>query len=433
VWEWVKKSIFVQFRGGLEMKSKEKLRVVLLENINGKARELFEANGMEVLSYPSTISAEELVKLNPHVIGMRSRTKLPEEQIAKLKNLFLVACYCIGYEGIDLLVCQKSGIMVMNDPFSNIQSVAELTIWGVIGLLRDAVTRSMEMKKGRWYKTSDACYEVHDSLFGIIGMGRVGNQVAQRLYAMGGRIAFFDIDVKKECITVPSASVEKCKSLDELLALEGLRLITIHIDGREENRNIYNRQFFKKVPKGVFIMNLSRGSVLVEEALAEALRKHRVAGAYLDVHTSEVGNGHPFQGPLRRKKRVSLTPHLGGSTEEAQRRTADSTTRRALAYINEGLVEACPYYPNQKFEKPRPLNSRRILWWHPQQKHGMAAWALTRIAGLGFNLIDSPILSDEKQAEAALAIFDIEDGDRDEGKLLTELQAFPQTYGVRII
>lgn len=274
-----------------------------------------------------------------HVIGIRSKTKLSENVLREAKNLLVIGCFCIGTNQVDLDYAARHGIAVFNSPFANSRSVAELVIAEIITLARQLGDRSNEMHRGTWNKVSAKCWEIRGKTLGIVGYGHIGSQLSVLAEAMGMNVIYYDV------VTLMAlGTARQVPTLDDLL--EDADFITLHVPDLPETRNMISTRQFEKMKSGSYLINASRGSVVDIPALVKAMRVGKVAGAALDVFPQEpAANGDYFNAQLnewgddiRSLSNIILTPHIGGSTEEAQRAIGIEVSEALVRYINQGIT-----------------------------------------------------------------------------------------------
>jgi D-3-phosphoglycerate dehydrogenase len=274
-----------------------------------------------------------------HVIGIRSKTKLTKRVLQEAKNLIVIGCFCIGTNQVDLQFAAQQGIAVFNSPFSNSRSVAELMIGEIICLARQLGDRSNELHQGVWNKVSNGCWEIRGKTLGIIGYGHIGSQLSVLAEAMGMTVIFYDV-----VNLMALGSSRQVPTLDALL--QQADFVTTHVPELAETKNLFSTKQFELMKKGSYLLNASRGSVVDIPALIEAMRSGKIAGAALDVYPQEpAGNGEFFKNDLnawaedlRSLKNLILTPHIGGSTEEAQSAIGTEVGEALIRYVNEGVT-----------------------------------------------------------------------------------------------
>jgi D-3-phosphoglycerate dehydrogenase len=274
-----------------------------------------------------------------HVIGIRSKTKLTEKVLREAKNLLVIGCFCIGTNQVDLDYAAKHGIAVFNSPFANSRSVAELVIAEIITLARQLGDRSNEMHNGTWNKVSAKCWEIRGKTLGIVGYGHIGSQLSVLAEAMGMSVIYYDV-----VTLMAMGTAKQLPTLEALLAEADF--VTLHVPETPETKNMLSTAQFEKMKTGSYLINASRGTVVDIPALIQAMRSGRVAGAALDVYPNEPGgNGDYFNSnlntwgdDLRGLSNIILTPHIGGSTEEAQRAIGVEVAEALVRYINQGIT-----------------------------------------------------------------------------------------------
>jgi D-3-phosphoglycerate dehydrogenase len=327
---------------------KDELRLLLLENISLEAVKAFKDEGFQVDHLTKSLTEDELVeKIGAyHAIGIRSKTKVTERVIKAATKLLVIGCFCIGTNQVDLLTAAKAGIPVFNSPFSNSRSVAELVMAEIVVLSRHLFDRARELKEGTWNKLSKNCFEVRGKTLGIIGYGHIGSQLSVLAESFGIRVLYYDV-----INIMPLGSARQIATLPELLAESDY--VTLHVPELPETMNLISATQLSQMKKGSYLMNNARGKVVDIPALIEALQSGHLAGAALDVYPSEPGaNGAPFDdqlnswsSTLRALPNVILTPHIGGSTEEAQRMIGQEVSSALTRYLNFGSTYASVNFP----------------------------------------------------------------------------------------
>ncbi|KAL1958316.1 hypothetical protein VTO42DRAFT_4633 [Malbranchea cinnamomea] len=319
----------------------EDIKILLLENVNQTGRDILAAQGYQVEFLKSSLPEDELIKKirDVHVIGIRSKTKLTARVLAEARNLIVIGCFCIGTNQVDLQYAADHGIAVFNSPFSNSRSVAELVIAEIIALARQLCDRSNEMHNGTWNKVSNKCWEVRGKTLGIVGYGHIGSQLSVLAEAMGMSVIYYDV-----VNLMAMGTARQVPTLEDLL--KAADFVTLHVPELPETKNLIGAKQFEMMKDGAYLINASRGSVVDIPALIHASRTGKIAGAALDVYPNEpTGNGDYFNNDLnqwasdlRGLKNVILTPHIGGSTEEAQRAIGIEVGQALVRYVNEGIT-----------------------------------------------------------------------------------------------
>ncbi len=309
-----------------------KMKVLLLENISQEAVSKFQEEGYIVEAVNRSLSEKELLEKiqDISILGIRSKTEITKKVIAQAKKLQVIGAFCIGTNQIDLLRAAEKGIAVFNAPYSNTRSVVELVIGEIIMLYRNVIDRSVGMHQGKWDKSSKGNFEIRGKTLGIIGYGNIGTQLSVLAESMGMHVYFYDV-VEKLAL----GNAKKCQTLQELLTT--CDVITLHVDGAKTNKNLIGPTEFKHMKDGVLFLNLSRGHIVDIDALSRAVKSGKVAGCSVDVFPTEPkSNTEPFVSPLQGLPNVILTPHIGGSTQEAQKNIGHFVSDRLTSYINTG-------------------------------------------------------------------------------------------------
>ncbi|MEJ2246986.1 MAG: phosphoglycerate dehydrogenase [Acidobacteriota bacterium] len=335
---------------------KKRFRILLLEGIHPVAEENFKKNGLTgIETHTGSLSEDELLEIIPHVhlLGIRSKTKISRRVLDAAPQLLAIGCFCIGTDQVDLGAAAKRGIAVFNAPFSNTRSVAELVIAEVVMLARRAAHRSMQLHSGQWEKSARGCLEVRRKTIGIVGYGHIGPQVGVLAEAMGMKVVFHDI-VKK----LPLGNARQLANLKEVLKVSDF--VTLHVPDTKLTRGMIGREELKLMRKGSYLLNLSRGSVVDIKALRGSLVSQHLSGAALDVYPKEPkARTDPFESELRGLENVILTPHIGGSTEEAQRNIGTEVSVALADYANTGSTAGCTNLPQVQMAQLR--DSYRVL------------------------------------------------------------------------
>lgn len=303
-------------------------KALLLENIHNHAATMLANHGFTVEVANGSLTRPQLQQkiAQVEILGIRSRTKIDRLLIAKAKKLKVVAAYCVGTDQIDMKVCEAKQIKVINDPFSNTRSVAELVVGAMIVLLRRLTEKNKLLHEGHWQKLTDG-YELRGKTLGIIGYGRIGTQLSVIAENLGMRVIFYD---KEEKLAYSRA--ERCQNLETLLPQADV--ISVHVDGRPENKQLIGKREFLLMKNNAILINTSRGFVVDIKALADCLIQGKIAGAGIDVFPDEPKNNQDvFICPLQKLPNVLLTPHIGGNTIEAQEKIAQRITNKIIEYL----------------------------------------------------------------------------------------------------
>ena len=345
------------------------IRVLLLENVNQTGQTILKNQGYQVESMKSSLSEEQLIERiqDVHVIGIRSKTQLTANVLKHAKNLIVIGCFCIGTNQVDLKYAAENGICVFNSPFSNSRSVAELMLGEIIALARQFSERSMELHKGVWNKVSAGCWEVRGKTLGIVGYGHVGSQLSVLAESLGMNVIYYDV-----VNLMGLGTARQVESLDDLL--KGSDFVTLHVPALEETKNMISTPQIEKMRNGAYLLNASRGSVVDIPALIKGMQSGKLGGAALDVYPNEPGgNGETFNAQLnswaedlRSLKNLILTPHIGGSTEEAQSAIGVEVANALVNYVNFGTTSQAVNMPevtlrSLTMEEP---NHVRVIYIH---------------------------------------------------------------------
>jgi D-3-phosphoglycerate dehydrogenase len=307
------------------------MKVLLLENIHPDAEAAFSFAGFRVERVPHSPSRKVLAQQigDVDVLGIRSKTRVTADLLDRAPDLLAVGAFCIGTEQVDLEACGRRGVAVFNAPYSNTRSVVELALGEMIMLLRGVFDRSVDLHRGVWGKSSEGYHEIRGKKIGIVGYGNIGSQLSILAEALGMEVYYHDIAEK-----LALGNARKC-SLEELLRVSDV--VTVHVDGREGNRGLLGEREFSAMKEGAIFLNLSRGFVADVDALSRHLRSGKIRGAAVDVFPEEPrSNRDPFSSPLQGIPNVILTPHIGGSTEEAQEGIGAFVAGRILEYLSTG-------------------------------------------------------------------------------------------------
>jgi D-3-phosphoglycerate dehydrogenase len=338
---------------------KDKIKVLFLENISDKAVQYFKQQGYaDVKKIAGSLSEEELIKVikDVHILGIRSKTFISKKVLDSAKKLQAIGCFCIGVNQVDLKACKQKGIAVYNAPYSNTRSVAELAIGASILLIRRILDKNNAAHKGIWNKDAKGSFELRGKTLGIIGYGNIGTQLSVMAEAMGMRVLFFDIETK-----LPLGNAQAKKSIKEIVCSSDI--ISLHVPETNQTKNLINKSVLKQFKAGSILVNYARGEVVDLEALAEAIKEKHIAGAAIDVFPVEPEkNGDAFSTPLQGLSNVLLTPHIGGSTEEAQENIGEDVSIKLYQYLERGVSNGSHTIPSLSL--PPVDGAHRILHIH---------------------------------------------------------------------
>ena len=360
---------------------KEKIKILLLENIHPKGIEIFEKSGYrQIETINSALEPKELQEKikNVHILGIRSKTQVDAKTLGKAQKLWALACFCIGTNNVNMQAAAQGGIAVFNSPFSNTRSVAELVLGHIIYLLRKIPQKNKAAHQGLWLKESKNCYEARGKTLGIIGYGHIGSQVSVLAEALGMRVIFYDIEPK---LTMGNASA--CHSLAELLPQADI--ISLHVPETTETKGMIAAEQFQQMKQGAALINLSRGDVVNLDDLKVYLENKHLHGAAIDVFPSEPESvKEPFICTLQGMDNVVLSPHIGGSTEEAQENIGIDAANKLLQFLETGNTVASLSLPELSLPKQR--NAYRFLHVH-ENKPGVLSAINTVMANNKVNIL----------------------------------------------
>ena len=407
--------------GGRWSFPRSRMRMLLLENIHPAAVHRLEEAGYSVETRKGALDEDDLIAAirGVHVLGIRSKTTVSRRVLEEADKLMAVAAFCIGVNQIDLDAAADHAVAAFNAPYSNTRSVVELAIGLMIVLMRDVADKSAAMHRGQWNKSATGSRELRGKTLGIVGYGAIGSQLSVLAENLGMRVLFHDLSER-----LALGNARRMRSLDALLAESDV--VTLHVDGRGENAGLIGAEQFARMKPGVLFLNLSRGHVVDMGALAQALGAGRVAGAAVDVFPEEPRtNDDPFDSPLQGLENVILTPHIGGSTEEAQEAIAEFAAERLLGYLNRGDTTFCVNLPNVQLAEVS--GAHLLLHIHRNQPRVLAELNQA-LASAGLNILGQHLKTDERTG------YVITDVDRDyDPAALEALKAVPGTLRFRTL
>lgn len=395
--------------------------VLLLENIHPGAQAWFEQHDYRVELLPKSLSEDELCEKikDAAILGIRSNTAITKRVLDNAKELEVIGAFCIGTNQIDLAEATKRGIAVFNAPFSNTRSVAELVIAEIISLNRRMTDKNAASHRGDWDKTAAGCHEVRGQHLGIVGYGNVGSQISVLAESFGMRVSYFDIADK-----LSLGNARRAASLHELL--EDVDAVTVHVDGRPENKGIFGTAEFAAMKPGSLFLNLSRGSVVDIDALKQALDSGHLAGAAIDVFPVEPkGKGEKFISPLQGLPNVILTPHVGSGTEEAQEDIGRFVSGKLVHYCQEGTTTLSVNLPGVKAAQAAELHRVSLIHYNVP---GVLAKVNTVLADEGINITGQHL---NTKGDIGYAIVDA-DAPIPE-KIVETLRKLPKTIAFRAL
>ena len=401
--------------------SKDKIKVLMLEGVHDSAIKLFERQGynnIEVLT--SSLAEDELVdKISDvHIVGIRSRTQLNERVFAAAEKLIAVGCFCIGTNQVDLAAAKRHGVVGFNAPFSNTRSVAELVLAEIIMLLRGIPAKNASAHRGGWLKSATNAFEARGKTLGIVGYGHIGSQLSVLAEQLGMQVIYYDIEDK-----LPLGNAQPVHTMDDLLTQADI--VTLHVPETEQTQMMMaQRQFSRMKPNSLFI-NASRGTVVDIDALADALRHgERLAGAAIDVFPVEPkGNSEVFESPLRGIDNCLLTPHIGGSTVEAQENIGTEVAGKLVRYSDNGSTLSAVNFPEVSL--PTHDTTRRLLHIHKNQP-GMLNAINSILSDYQINVAGQYLQTDDS---VGYVVMDIDSTNGSE--ILRRMRAIPGTIRAR--
>lgn len=402
--------------------NKHQIRILLLEGIHPSAVSAFEAAGYRSVEYLKTaLDAVELEKKirDVHMIGIRSRTQLTADILKKARKLFSIGCYSIGTNQVDRQAARMQGIPVFNAPFSNTRSVAELVIAEAIMLMREVPLKNAAAHRGEWIKSASHSYEVRNKNIGIIGYGHIGSQVSILAEAMGMNVFYFDIEKK-----LSLGKAVPCHSLEELLQVSDM--ITLHVPETPLTKNMISTEQIALMKRGALLINASRGSVVDIRALADALRSGQLAGAAADVFPVEpASNDDPFHTELQEFDNVILTPHIGGSTCEAQEQIGYEVTEKMIKYSDNGSTIGAVNFPQISLQPNE--NKQRFLHIHKNLP------GVLKSVNDVFTMKGINIASEYLQTDPGIGYVIIDTESELGAGILAELKEIPHTLRARML
>lgn len=338
---------------------KERINILFLENISDAAIKLFKQNGyVNVRKIAGALGEQELMRelKDVHLLGIRSKTRISKKVLAAAPKLQAIGCFCIGVNQVDLQAATEAGVVVFNAPYSNTRSVAELVIGAAIMLIRRIPDKNKAAHEGIWMKDARGSFELRGKTMGIIGYGNIGSQVSVLAEALGMKVLFHDIETR-----LPLGNAEAAKNLKDLVSRADV--ISLHVPETEQTKNLINRSVLKSAKQGAIVINYARGEVVDLEALATALVQESIGGAAIDVYPFEPEkNGESFECPLQGLPNVLLTPHIGGSTQEAQENIGADVSMKLFQYLERGITAGSHSVPSLSL--PPVENAHRILHIH---------------------------------------------------------------------
>ncbi|MEZ8144554.1 D-3-phosphoglycerate dehydrogenase [Enterovibrio norvegicus FF-33] len=401
---------------------KDKIKILLLEGVHPTAIEVLQGAGYSNIEYhKGSLAGEELEAAiaDAHFVGIRSRTQLTEKVFEKAKKLVAVGCFCIGTNQVNLNAAAKRGIPVFNAPFSNTRSVAELVLGEILLLLRGIPAKNAKAHRGEWMKSADQSFEARGKNLGIIGYGHIGTQLGILAENLGMRVFFYDIESK-----LSLGNAQQVGSMSELLNKSDV--ITLHVPETVSTQDLMGSEEFARMKPGAVFINAARGTVVDIDALCGALESGHIGGAAIDVFPTEPKtNSDPFTSPLQAFDNVILTPHIGGSTQEAQENIGIEVAGKMVKYSDNGSTLSCVNFPEVSL--PEHSGTSRLLHIH-QNKPGILTKINTIFAEEGINIAAQYL---QTNAEFGYVVIDVETEHSE--KALKKLKAIDGTLRARIL
>lgn len=368
---------------------KDKINILLLENISATAVQNIENHGyVSIKRMPGALSEDALIKelKNVHLLGIRSKTLVTRRVLEQAPKLQAIGAFCIGTNQIDLTAAAQHGVVVFNAPYSNTRSVAELVIGASIMLIRRIIDKHTSAHNGIWMKDATGSYELRGKTLGLVGYGNIGSQVSVLAEAMGLKVIFYDVLTK-----LPLGNAVACKSLKELVGKADI--VSLHVPETESTKNLINKQVIRQFKKGSILINYARGEVVDLDALAAAIKAGDISGAAIDVFPVEPEkNGEAFSSPLQGLPNVLLTPHIGGSTLEAQENIGIDVSTKLLGYLEKGITYGSHTVPTLSL--PLLEGAHRILHIH-RNVPGVLSEINTTLAGANINILGQYLSTNE--------------------------------------
>jgi len=380
---------------------KEKVNILFLENISDAAIQKFaDAGYLSVRKINKALSEDELIKeiKTVHLLGIRSKTQVTKNVLANAEKLQAIGCFCIGINQVDINEAIRKGITLFNAPYSNTRSVAELVIASSIMLIRRIPDKNKAAHEGIWLKESKGSYELRGKTIGIIGYGNIGSQVSVLAEALGLKVIFYDAETK-----MPLGNAQDKKNLREVIS--NADIITLHVPDLPSTRNLINKNNLKYFKKGSILINYARGEVVDLDALAKALKEGSLSGAAIDVYPVEPEkNGDQFNTPLQGLSNVILTPHIGGSTEEAQQNIGEDVSTKLFNFLEKGITTGSHTVPGLNL--PPQEGTHRILHIH-NNVPGVLSEINTRLSANNINILGQYLKTND---DIGYVVLDVDKG-----------------------
>ncbi|MDP5147302.1 phosphoglycerate dehydrogenase [Shewanella sp. ULN5] len=401
---------------------KDKIKILLLEGVHQSAVDVLERAGYTNIEYhKASLDESQLLESikDAHFVGLRSRTQLTAEVLNQAEKLVAIGCFCIGTNQVDLAAAEKLGVPVFNAPFSNTRSVAELVIGEIIMLMRGIPQRNAQCHRGGWLKSANGSVEVRGKTLGVIGYGHIGTQLGILAETLGMRVIFFDIEDK-----LPLGNASQVHSLETLLATADV--VSLHVPETPQTKDMFGAKEFSQMRQGSFFINASRGTVVDIEALAEAVKSEHIAGAAIDVFPVEPkSNDDEFVSPLRGLDNVLLTPHIGGSTAEAQENIGIEVAGKLAKYSDNGSTVSAVNFPEVSLAQH--AGASRLLHIH-HNRPGVLIKINQAFSAKGINIAAQYL---QTTAEIGYVVMEVDSDQAEEA--LVELKQIDGTIRTRVL
>ncbi len=378
---------------------RNKIKILLLENISASAVEELNHSGyVEIKQVKGALSEADLCEeiKGVHILGIRSKTQITEKVVGKADKLLAIGCFCIGTNQVNLKAATQKGIAVFNAPYSNTRSVAELVIGLCVMLIRKIINKNKAAHAGIWQKEAAGSFELRGKTLGIIGYGNIGSQVSVMAEAMGMNVIYYDILTK-----LPHGNAKQIRDLEELL--QQSKIVTLHVPSDKTTRNMINQKTLSVMPKGSILINYARGDVVDLLALQKFIENGTITGAAIDVFPLEPEkNGDIFKSNLQNLPNVILTPHIGGSTEEAQANIGLDVTAKLISYLELGTSNGSHTVP--ELNLPPQAETHRILHIH-KNVAGVLGEINSKLSSQGINIVGQYLKTND---EIGYVILDVD-------------------------
>ena len=401
---------------------KEKINILFLENISDTAVQQFKQNGYtNVKKLNGALSEEQLIKeiKDVHLLGIRSKTQITEKVLQAATKLQAIGCFCIGVNQVNLKAATKYGVAVFNAPYSNTRSVAELVIGASIMLIRRIPDKNIAAHQGTWLKEAKGSFELRGKTLGLIGYGNIGSQVSVLAESLGMKVRFYDIETK-----LPLGNAVACKTLKELMNVADI--ISLHVPETPQTKNLINKTNLKYCKPNAILINYARGEVVDLNALAKALQQQQLGGAAIDVFPWEPEkNGDKFETPLQGLPNVLLTPHIGGSTEEAQQNIGEDVSNKLFQYLERGVTNGSHTVPAMGL--PPIESAHRILHIH-KNVPGVLGAINTQLSNHNINIVSQNLKTND---EIGYVVLDVDK--KLSNKAVELLKDVKETIKVRVL